>query len=253
MFRYVNECLSAAKLYRSNPETLAGLLQAHVSQVSGWWKCYHDMTSILFSSCLLKCLQKITEINRQLELAKQRTILLSDQWHKDLIIIRMAGTRGVWYSIVILTMWKLTLLGMTLIQQKYKWGKNTSVCAFVFYFDITWASLLFFPNISMIENVLFLYKQFNKQLCRESDRNVVLQTTQWCSFLSQWFSYPLVKKVTCFIPEWIRHLNKLNWMNDSMTRKCCFMNGFCQYWFHLICRSSVPNYSNLMYWFNVRL
>ncbi len=151
MFRYVNECLSAAKLYRSYPETLAGLLQAHVSQVSGWWKCYHDMTSIVFSSCLLKCLQKITEINRQLELAKKGQSCCQTN---DSVKIRMAGTRGVWYSIVILTMWKLTLLGMTLILQKKInktqniYGAKIPLYVFLSFISISHERACCFPQIS---------------------------------------------------------------------------------------------------------
>ncbi len=152
-------------------------------------------TSILLSSCLLKCLQKITEINRQLEQAKKGQSCCKN----DSVKIRMAGTRGVWYSIVIvvLSMWKLTLSGMT--KHKYKWGQKYLCMCFCLYFYVTWASLLFFPNISMIKNVLFLYKQFNKQLCCELDRNVVLQ------------KHPVIG------------------------------------------RSSVPNYSNWIYWLNVRI
>ncbi len=179
-------------------------------------------TSILLSSCLLKCLQKITEINRQLEQAKKGQSCCKNDSVKirilevcDIILQLLFYQCGSWHYRV----WHSFCKKINKTQNIYG-GKNTSVCVFVFYFYVTWASLLFFPNISMIKNVLFLYKQFNKQLCCELDRNVVLQKhpVMFHSWMNESMIQLSTRKESHLLHSWMNYpfeqIELNEWLND---------------------------------------
>ncbi len=105
-------------------------------------------TSILLSSCLLKCLQKITEINRQLEQAKKgQSCCKNDSVKIRILEVCDIILQLLFYQCEADIIGYDTHFAKKLTKHKNIWGqKNTSVCVFVFYFYVTWASLLFFPK-----------------------------------------------------------------------------------------------------------